>query len=749
MRIRMVLISAVVCLGGVSLPARASAPLAKHFPAGSLIYVGWAGRSLTFDGSMFGQLLNDPLMARIFGAIKTAAETDIRRDNQQKLFGHAWEMARIAWQHPLAAALIDLRKGPREPKPTAALLIDLDKDKPAFAKHFDAAAELLKEELPLTDVTVGTVTYKVHKPRRGPELAYGYLGNILFVTVGEGAAKALVEMAPGKGLTASEKFAACLASVGGKDVQLAYYVDVSALMARIEEIAPASAGPAGPDGKPAPSPAEQAKKVAAALGLDKALAVAGTMRVVDRGMYTKARIFTPAPHRGLLLPLAGTPLTDADLAAVPHDADLLAAVNLSPEAAYAELRRVVKAIEPRADEALAKALGGAEDEIGLSLRRDLLASLGDTWVLSSAPSQGGFLTGTLLTAEVKDAVKLAAAIKRIELKLQPPPPAAPAPPIDGRAPRRRRRRPAGPVIEILKSARVEIHYLALPSRRMPLPVAPAWAVHKGKLYLAPYPQVIQAAVAASGTRKPITQDVAFRKVRGKIAGKCSILGYCNPPKIARQVYNWALIGWTLGANAISGETDVPVRPDWLPSISSIEKYLWPQVCAVSADGEGISFEGYGSLPSPVLAAGLLLNQVPVWLAMPTVRSAQSQARFASEMAELRQVSMALTLYQADQGKMPASLTDPKLKRYFGKGAIARNIAAGKYSYLPPEGNKLEGLPARRTIVVYVPTGTGQRVVIAAFADGHVERISPGYFDRMIKRQLDGAAAVKRTDRFPR
>jgi len=49
-------------------------------------------------------------------------------------------MARIAWQHPAAAALIDLKKGEREPQPTAALLIDLGKDKPAFAKHLAAAA---------------------------------------------------------------------------------------------------------------------------------------------------------------------------------------------------------------------------------------------------------------------------------------------------------------------------------------------------------------------------------------------------------------------------------------------------------------------------------------------------------------------------------------------------------------------------------------------------------------------------------
>jgi len=374
----------------------------------------------------------------------------------------------------------------------------------------------------------------------------------------------------------------------------------------------------------------------------------------------------------------------------------------------------------------------------------VLSSLGDTWVLSSAASQGGFLTGTLLTVQVKDAAKLSAAIKKIEAKLQPPA-QAPPPPPPGERPAPRRRRASGPRVETLQSGQVEIHYLAMPSRRSPLPVAPAWAVHKNKLYLAPYPQVIQAAVAEGGPRKPITQDAGFRRARGRITGKCSVLCYSNPPKIARQVYHWALIGWTLGANAISGEADVPVKPGWLPTISSIEKYLSPQVCAVSADAEGISFEGYGSLPSPTLAAGLLLNQVPVWLIQPAVHRAQGQARTVSLMNELRQVSMGLVMYQADQGRMPASLKDPKLKVYFGGGAILGNIAAGKYSYLPPGGNKQKDLPATKTILVYIPTGPGRPFVIAAFADGHVERIDAGSFERMLKVQLDGAAAGDRKE----
>jgi hypothetical protein len=602
-------IVAVVGLCAVCLPVGASTPLADRLPSGSLIYVGWAGRNLTFDGSALGQLISDPVVAKAFGALHEVAMREIRPEEQRQAFAHAWEMARMVWQRPAAAALIDLTKGEREPQPTAALLVDLGKERAAFAKHLEAILALAKEDVAFTDKTVGKVTFKVHKPRGGPQVAYGYLDDLLIVAVGEAAPESVVNLAPGKNLASDPRFAQCLEAVGGKDVQLAYYVDVAVLVRKFELL---FAQRAGGEGGEAKSPAEKFRQTAAALGLEKVTAVAGTIRVVERGMYTRARVFSPAPHRGLLMPLAGAVVTDGDLAVAPADSDVLVAAKLSPSAAYAELRRVLKEIDPRSDERLGKELGELEEQLGLSLPRDVLANLGDTWVLSMAPSRGGFLTSALLTVQVKDAAKLAAAIQKMEAKLQPPaqpagpppagPDAAPAPP----------RRPSGPRIRILRADRLEIHYLAVPSRHEPWPVAPAWAIHKDRFYLAAYPQVIQAAITQNGS-KPLTQDADFQAARGRIAGKPSAIVYANVPRIARQLYNAALVGWTLAANALAAKTGAEAAPDWLPPLSSLDKYLRPQICTVSSDAEGISFEGYGSFPTPSWLVPLLLNPAPVWV----------------------------------------------------------------------------------------------------------------------------------------
>jgi hypothetical protein len=727
MKSRAIFLGLCVCLVWPAVAAEGAAPLTDRLPPGTLIYVGWGGRSLPFDGSMFGQLINDPLVSQAFGSLRAALDKQMSQEGQRELLAHAWEMGKVAWQRPAAAALIDLQPGEGgEPQPAAAVLLDLGKHRDAFAKHLDAVIAALGEEMPFTDATVGNVTYKVHRQRRGPTFAYGYVGTTLFVAVGEATPGLLVGLTPDKSLRTDPKFAECMKAVGGSEIQLAYYLNTSVLSARIEAMLLRAA--AASEVNEAKQSLAHFKKALTALGLGKATAAAGTMRVVDRGMYTRSRVFTPAPHVGLLAPLAGPAITAADLAPVPADADVLAILKASPEKLYGQLRRALKTIEPRADRELAGGLAEIEKNLGISIEKDVLANLGDTWTLSSAPSQGGFLTGTVLTATVKDAAKLSAAIAKFEAFLKE----QFGDEGEGGGPQ--------PSLEVLKVGKAEIHYLALPLRHDPMPVAPAWAVHNGRFYLAAFPQVIQAVLAANG-RKGLAQDPAYQQARKRIAGKPSALLYVNSPKIARQVYHWALIGWTLAANLLPNETGVPTKPGWLPPITSVEKYLWPHIMAVSSDPKGVTFEGYGSLPTPTLFGGLLLNQGPMWLLFPTVRSARAAAETTVEMSQVSQVLRAVMVYEVDKNRMPPELKGLLTGKYVAAASpLGRDVAAGKYAYLPPPEGKMPDRPGQ-TILVYLPRGPGRRFAIVGFADGHIERMGWVDFDRRLKAQLDGEDAA--------
>lgn len=727
MKVRAIAVLLAVCphlaAAGAAEP---SAPLADRLPAGTLAYVGWAGRSLTFDGSMFGQLLNDPDIAKIVQAVGQATQRDIRHDNEKVAFGRVWSMADIAWQHPVALALIDLQKGDHGPDPTGVLLVDLDTDREAFAKQLEGLLELLKEELPLTEATLGSVTYRVHRPDKGPEISIGYLENTLFVGIGAGAAKALVERALAGTLSADKKFTECLQAVAEGNVQMAYYLDITALVGKVEQFAPSPVGTGG-QGEPKSS-AQKVRELTATMGLDKVSAVAGATWVADRGLASRTRVFTPTPHRGLLMALAGPEITDADLAGVPDDADFVLAARLSPQAAWDELRRATKDASPDVDREFARGVGELEENLGISLGRDLLSQLGDRWVLSSAPSRGGFLAGTMLTVDVKDPVKLAETLQKIETGLLPPP--APAG-DDKPSPRTR---PGQPRVETLKFARANIRYLALPSRREPMPVAPAWAVHKNSLMLAGYPQVIQSALARNGAIKPLAQTADFRSARGRIAGKPSMLFYCNGPKMARQVYHWAMVGWTMAANALAGEGVMDAHASWLPPLATIEQYLRPSIAAICPDADGITFESYGSLPNATPLAGLLLNPLALWVSVPAAQDARENALAARDSNELKMIAMAVAMYQLDHGKLPASLLDPKMRAYLAKNdRLQAALAAGQYIYLGSQLKAANHKNSANTVMVY-RDAKDDPFVLAAFLDGQVRRVAREEFLQLLATQ---------------
>ena len=599
-------ILATLCLCVLTAAASGAAPLADRLPAKTLAYVGWAGKTKAFDRSMLGQLTREPVADAIVKAIKQAAEKNIRGKEERQAFQDVWELLSVTWKHPIAVALVDLKlaqDGP--PNVSAALLIDLGQDRAKFAKHLDALLALAKKDVPTADAELpGGLKYRrlLIKDKDAPPVSLGYMGNVFFLCLGAETPAALAGVKGDASLQSSADFKAQFGQVDGDDVLQAVYVDVAAILKRVE---PMMGPPAGEGRGPTP------KKIMKALGVAKIQALAGSVRVADRGLHSKLKLFTPAPHQGILMLFAGGKLTDADLASVPADATFFGAAKISPQKVFDEIRRIIRIVDPAEEEDFLEGIKSIEDGLGVSVTGDILPSVGDTWVLSSAPSQGGFLTGTVLTLELKDTKKFSRVLAKVEdvmrKQMTPPEPAPDAPaPGDAPAPRRRR----GPAIESVTIDGVAIRYVRLAG--MPVPVAPAWAVHKGKLYVAAWPQVVATAIANEG-KKPLTRDPAFRALRKRIARGPSMLGYVNMPQIVRQFYNLGLVGWTLAANMLSQKADIDVKPDWLPLLSKLEKYLSPGICAVSAEIDGITFESYSSLPSPALAAPLAAAALYVFL----------------------------------------------------------------------------------------------------------------------------------------
>ena len=106
MRNTVLALALAAMLAGSSL--QAEPPLVDRLPADATVYVGWAGRNLAFDGSMLGQMLNQPVMKELAGSIGGAILSALPDEQSRALAGHGLAMLSIAVQHTMALCMTDL-----------------------------------------------------------------------------------------------------------------------------------------------------------------------------------------------------------------------------------------------------------------------------------------------------------------------------------------------------------------------------------------------------------------------------------------------------------------------------------------------------------------------------------------------------------------------------------------------------------------------------------------------------------------
>ena len=642
---------ALCVLAPPAAPAWSQPPLADKLPEETLLYVGWAGRSLTFDGSMFGQMLAEQDTRQLVGAFQAAVSAGLRLDKEdQALLDRLWGMGGIAWEHPCAVGLFDVlpagegSPGSGKAVPVGALLVDLEKGRAEFNRELQAMLALGRGKLKITQAAVGDVSYHRFETRAGP-CGMGFIGNLFFVTVGPKAPETVQALAGGKAkpLGKRPEFVAAMKEVSGEQVQIALYVD----LARAYQVAEKLTGP-GPAAT-GPSVPGRFCRLCKALGLEGATTLAGAANIVDRGLYEKLRVFSPAPHRGVLAPLAGEALPATALAGVPGDADLVLTFRADPLRSLGEIRQVAAAVGRDLGRRMETVLGLARLRLGVDLEKDLLAHLGDHWTLVSAPSLGGLGTGAILSVSLKDEAKFTAALSKCEEALK---------------------KGVGELVRGLdvlsiKAGAVEVHYVSGVGEAPKAPLAPAWAVFKGRLYLALFPQVIIAATSGTA-EKSLAELPAFAALRNRVPARPSALMYVDAPHLLRQCYGMLLLDWTARANALAAKTGSALRPAILPPLPKLEKYAWPGITAVTADPKGISIESYNSLPGGGLF--FLGTPVPMMVAEALISSLHAaRIRASRELSadNLRAIGKACRVYAADN----KSQFPPDLLRLVDSGAL--------------------------------------------------------------------------------
>lgn len=563
------LLSAAVLLTMLPLPADAG--LEENYPAGSLVYAHWAGRSIIFDGSDFGRMMLEQKTGDHLLKMVTAAGTT--SPSEKELVAHLGGMWSIAWQHPCSLGLTGITDGGI---PRVIFTAYLDKDAPAFGKKLDRVTEMLSREndgiAPATKSGRGSYRLLPLDDER-IEASMGFAGSIFFMVLGEkGFTARFLGAKPKKSVADDKQYRERIKTVAGKNTQSMMYVDFSGIARRLEEIERG--------GKTAKTPADTpstTRTVLESLGLEKVAFLAAATRIENKLMHTRYAIAAPPPHRGLLLPLAGSPLSGPDIAVVPADASFFIACNISLQNMREEIHRGLKRMSPDAAADFAAAEAAFGKELKLSLEKDILPVLGDTLVMSSAGSHGGFPSGTILSLELADAKKAAAVVAGLE-KLIPAPAA----------------------IRKMKSGKTEIHYLV--AGESDVPVLPAWAIHNNRLLLALWPQVLAGAIEAR--TPPLASQKHFATLRSQVSKNSSILVYLDTPRIVRALYPLQLVASSFLANAIDPKT--PQAQWFLPLGNSLQetlRFLRPGITAVSSDKTGITIDCIGPGPGGIVFAG--------------------------------------------------------------------------------------------------------------------------------------------------
>jgi hypothetical protein len=653
-------------------------------------------------------------------------------------------MAGIAWQHPVTLALTDIGEA-RRGEVKLALMVDLGKDREAFAVQLDglvAALAASDESARPREATIGQVSVRqIGPPQAG--VTFGYIGNMFFATMGPGAAEALVEPGESASLAKSAKFIQTMRQVdgvNGEALQMLLYVDAAAIAAKLKPKAPAEAATQPAAGA---EQVDDAAKLLDAFGVDGVTTVAGSWRIVEKGMLSTFRVNTPRPHEGLMSLFDGQALTDADLAVVPADADLALVANIEPVKVFEQLRRGVgiAAGDEGVQEFDANVLA-FEKMLEISLKDDLLASLGDTWSISMADSQGGLLTGLMLSVEVRDEQKLVAVLERVSNMA--------AGMILGQQMQRREQDEAiTPPIQSLQVGGARVQYLRIPGNGAQLAFLPAWCVHNKRLYLAGWPQTIASALTSDA--KPLTVNAEFKRLGGKLPANASWISWTNTPQLMRKFYPLCLVAGTIATNAIVNETHtLAIPPLWPAGLAEMTKYTWPSASVIVADDGGITVQGYSSGPT-LLPGGVAGVSIGVSVALPALSKARYLAKKAVSAANLNGIGKGCVLYAGENDdRFPATVDDlvaagqgPKLfvSPLSGRPAPQwdrqRQRLQGDVDYILIDysglGSDAGRLPSSLLLAYERPENyrPGDRICVL-YADAHVTEIPPEDLPEMIE-----------------
>ncbi len=386
-----------------------------------------------------------------------------------------------------------------------------------------------------------------------------------------------------------------------------------------------------------------------AIGLSDVESITSATGLDGSGCVSKLLIKLEGAPRGALSVFDVEPLAKEDLAVIPADATLAAAVRFDLAEAMDTLLDVVGRIEPWAEEMMLRDMVRAESELGIRFRRDLFAAVGDTWRIYNSPGEGGLVfTGATAVVDVRDHQRLVETNKRlVELmrrELQPP--------DRGPANQHSYYGRRGATIEEFTHRGQTVYFLNVIGEEVP--VAPAWCITEDELVGALFPQNIRTYLDRKAGDGEDGSLADVPEVAALFDGGNAPLGliYTDTPELFRMAYPVLLLFAQMGCSELQSQ-GIDITIGALPSAPVIARHLRPGLLAIRQTDADIVVEtrrtlATGGLATAALVLPVLAHSGPGGFRTPgDVRSKNN----------LKQIALAMHNHHAVTQRFPANITD--------------------------------------------------------------------------------------------
>jgi hypothetical protein len=325
-------------------------------------------------------------------------------------------------------------------------------------------------------------------------------------------------------------------------------------------------------------------------GVNAALTVSG---VGGEDQLRRTQIQISGERGGLLTLFSGRPISNADFAHIPADADFVAASSLNLGTLHDTIRDIVAKTAPDALPGLKEFQRQLEIELQLTLD-DIVLGFGDVWMVHDAPSNGGMLlTGLVAAAPVRDMSRAERVVERFKELLRESLPSD----SDAGVSKLEELSFEGTTIYYVNSAGYYGDYGAS------TPFSPAFCLTKSHLLFALHPQALKAQIRFLGSAEP--RFDASAKLRISNNGG-DLLGavYLDTPRIGQAVYPLIpfLAKSVIAERQFEGSAAIDLGS--IPSARGVLPYLRETTVSLVRRDDGLVIEQRNTFP--VLMSLLLL-----------------------------------------------------------------------------------------------------------------------------------------------